>query len=882
MLRRWGRGNGLAPRAAIGTIACAALCLGAPHRVAMAAPPAATPTPTQPTPEATARAGAIAASRMARLAVVALRNIDHPTQDDYRLAALLLEEAGRLAPRNEEILRRQIESWDAAGDQPKVLEKTRELLGLAPEDTVAQLRLITARVRDAQSVEGRRAMYGALLGPDGARLHPSVRSRLALDDALLARETGDDAGFVRRLTEALSLDPTNKEAAVLAATYSLPRITDPMARVELLANVVLADPLDHTAYLSLARELMRFGAFAAGKRFFDRATDLYAAAGLDREVDVRADMAIAAWATTGAEALVDQQNEDERVIRYILDLQRKNREKAGTDPSEVPEYTPVRALEWAQLIAASAVDREEDAARALANMAKAADDDLTKIADLAKDGTVSEDAALARSRGIRSELMWLRLWTGLELDKAKAEYDALRDSLTADARAIFEGWIALREANGARAVELLTPLAATDLRARLGLAVEAETRSDDRAATIEYARAVMMEPGAPPYPNAPMGLWARTRLERLLGDKIRPGPIAQALNDYVARLPHNFDAITSSPRAFMHLEAKQATASATGVDPVEIDVTLRNIGPVPLAVGPASPINSSLLLAPRLLVNGQQLVKESRPEVVSLDRRLSLLPGERISARVWGGQGDVGELLDQLSGDVTTLRWNVIQGFELVSGVYQPGLLCLSAETDLQRRRYPGDPGLPLEELAAKLSTARGVEFEELVLFARWRMFKLDIQERQTALRALDLSQTPDPKDRQAAIQAAAQAGAERAGAQYAPVADAIAARLPSLEEAEQVFALLETPPAFRWPGCRSVDEAALHVSTRASRMAMLMTRARHGDSPLFEDAVNGNDAVLAEFARVLRERRGGAGSPDQPAGEEPTSDQPEGDPSPP
>ena len=54
---------------------------------------------------------------------------------------------------------------------------------LDPSDTVAQLRLISARIGQFQTAEERLAAYERFTGPEGKGLDPAIRSRLALDAA---------------------------------------------------------------------------------------------------------------------------------------------------------------------------------------------------------------------------------------------------------------------------------------------------------------------------------------------------------------------------------------------------------------------------------------------------------------------------------------------------------------------------------------------------------------------------------------------------------------------------------------------------------------------------------------------------------------------------
>src|SRR5690606_32304847 len=99
-----------------------------------------------------------------------------------------------------------------------------------------------------------------------------------------------------RLALAAQLDSTNKQAAVVAATFSLPRIADPLGRVELLANVILADPLDGSAHLNLARELMSRGAFRGARRFYERTLDVYGAMGMQPDEDLYDELFRMSWA----------------------------------------------------------------------------------------------------------------------------------------------------------------------------------------------------------------------------------------------------------------------------------------------------------------------------------------------------------------------------------------------------------------------------------------------------------------------------------------------------------------------------------------------------------------------------------------------------------
>ncbi|MBU6414557.1 MAG: hypothetical protein KGS45_13960, partial [Planctomycetes bacterium] len=182
------------------------------------------------------------ARSMARMVLMDVRVRVPPSSEELAIALDLLRAARKFLPDDAELLRLEMETASVAGDQQGVLAATRELVRLDPSDAVAQLRLISARIVELQTVEERLAMYERLLGAAGKGLDDSIRSRLALDAALLARESGNDRLFGERLKQALALDAANKEAAILALTEYSARVNAPEGRAQLISNLILSDP----------------------------------------------------------------------------------------------------------------------------------------------------------------------------------------------------------------------------------------------------------------------------------------------------------------------------------------------------------------------------------------------------------------------------------------------------------------------------------------------------------------------------------------------------------------------------------------------------------------------------------------------------------------
>jgi tetratricopeptide (TPR) repeat protein len=207
------------------------------------------------------------ADAVERLGLLNIRAIHTPTTADYASTALLLGMAQRYSPDDLSLIRRRGEAAWGAGDKDLLMELTSQAIKLDSTNTVAQLRLISSRLSEFQTVEERLSRIEAFLGPKGSSLDASIRSRLALDAALLYRERGDDVKFVEKLKQATQLDSSNKEAAILAMNYYTSRSSDPMGTLEMLTNLLFADPIDPNVHYELATHLASLGAFNEARRF---------------------------------------------------------------------------------------------------------------------------------------------------------------------------------------------------------------------------------------------------------------------------------------------------------------------------------------------------------------------------------------------------------------------------------------------------------------------------------------------------------------------------------------------------------------------------------------------------------------------------------------
>lgn len=623
----------------------------------------------------------IAARCLTRVALADLRIVAGPKVRDYQVTAELLEVAHALSPDDTTLLRLLIEAH-ANGENPdRVDELTRDLLRLDPADTVAQLRLISTSLRRLQSVEQRLAAYDRWLGKAGESVDASVRSRLALDAALLSRETGDADGFVRRLSRAVELDSTNKDAAVLALTFFSQRIDDPVGRLELMLGVLKADPIDPDAHYAIARHLAAQGAFKGAARFFDTGRTIRGTLGFQSSSDEDLEVDILRWHLQGPRAVVDNLNRGLSDIRdsYVRQREALVREKQPVD--SVPDPSHVRltmANEWLRLLATLALDDDDLLRPAFEEMVVTAHQQIEELENPAtrEEGMTDEQVA-DRIRGLRAELIAMRLWTGRELDQAAQALDVLRADPAADPIRIrrLDALAKLRSGQADTAEQALRDLGPDDDLAQLWLCVAAQTRADKAAAAAQFADFARAHAGTL------FGAYAYTRAERLAGSPPAPVATTAKLEQLAAEAPRWIESFVASPRRFTSLSARVEPLEARMLDPVRMTITLGNISPIPLGVGPDRPISSRLLIAPDLQVATEPVATSSLLQVQSLERRLRLLPREEFETVISPDAGMLGTTLDLIYTKPVRVRYTILQAFELTqSGAYDAGPYGLSAQ----------------------------------------------------------------------------------------------------------------------------------------------------------------------------------------------------------
>ncbi|MCL4743557.1 MAG: hypothetical protein KJZ54_15280 [Phycisphaerales bacterium] len=767
------------------------------------------------------------ARSITRIALMDLRARLEPASSDFRIASHLLGMAQEVTPDDESIVRRRLEAAWSSGDQSLFMELTRRLVELDPGDTVAQLRLISDRIKRLQTAEERVAAYERLLGERGGSLDASIRSRLALDLALLLRERGDEQGFVARLLEAVQLDPTNKDAAALAWAYFSPGLTNPVDAFELQTHLLYADPIDPNVHRTLALMLAQAGAFEQAKRFYQSAARLFTISGLGSQETVVIESVVLEMQTSGPEKVVENLNLQLAIMRdrAARELRQAQEARMPTDTLTPPEEVRLGlAMDRIRIAAARAAGDEETVRAAAGDLRRALEETASKALNpqTMPPGT---DANQVRTQLMRLALQsWTLLaWAGAIDEYLLQQAEAVERTLgRSDPEAtVLLAMVALHKGEIESAFEMLEALPnQNDVSVMSALAAAQEAMGWHDEASELYVR---MARGAP---LSLVGAWARVQARRLGAADPFETPLRAAMARAAEAVPSWIDRMSIEPRSFMSVRAEVINRDSGALERAGVRVVFQNIAPIPLGFGPDRAINSRVVFSPRIDVGTRTFFEDSGLEVIDVERRLRLRPGEALTIDLWPDPGFPGWIAEARATQTLRLNWRMLQGFLFgQGGSFEPGPLCLTALTGYQTRRPLADARLPLDDLLLLVEEAPRTRFPEMLGSVRARVL------------------------------AGAATGDALSPSEMQTMAERLAERYARSGPHERRMMLAVVPNASMEPGMRAFDEAALAEEDPRTLSLALATRAIDPDHAAFDRAEASSDPREREFAALLRER---------------------------
>lgn len=627
--------------------------------------------------EQPAASGARLATLLTRSAVRLVRS-PRPQVDTLDAALLLAREAADLDPENADRWRlvRELAVVSEQGDRenPSIIDQANDqILRLEPGDDATRLWKLAGTIDRLDLAEDRARAYEALLDPERAEpLAPAVRSRLALDCARMLYRSGQTQAFSHWLAESLAIDPSNAAAAAEAVGFFRMNVTDPEAEAELLLALYVADPTDMTTQTALATLLLEHGAFRGARRLYRLVEANHRAVQLLPALDLLADHALAEWAAgdaSRAEQIIRarQLSMDERLRESL------QRENPGVDPetlanSNAPLSPALAAVRVAIAQSRSSPDIQEALARAILSY------ELT-IQRAVEREQPDQDAA----ERLRLELAWLLLWLGNDVDSAITVLNGATANrpLTDEARARFDGWIALRRGQMDEARGLLEPLAATDPIARLGVALcqlQQQRRKDAARSFLAIARE---------QPGTLIGVWAQEELVKLLGRRLPISDTATRLEALIQTIPPVMDRYPQDPTLAVGLRLAPAARRFDAFEPVILNIRVTNNSMYPLALDRQGPIRPTVCLILTCTSIGLPGEQRAPPTVVDIGRRLRLEPGQSITVPVDLRETSLGWTLDAVpvQGWIVQARGLINFTWGATAGHVRPHLLGSEART---------------------------------------------------------------------------------------------------------------------------------------------------------------------------------------------------------
>ncbi|QDU71271.1 tetratricopeptide repeat protein [Mucisphaera calidilacus] len=204
----------------------------------------------------------ILADRIVLYALQYLKGDGEVAPYQYAMTEVLFDEALSLAPDDLATWHLYADLATGMGDAQKRERALRQIIRLDPEDETAKLDLIFLLLDRIQTLDERLQRVQTLIS-NGARrgLSDALRSRLAVYAAAAARELDDTRQFRDWLKLAVKLDPANDSALRMVLDYAIERDVSDITRADVTMQLIAAAPIDRGARLELGHLMLQHGCY---------------------------------------------------------------------------------------------------------------------------------------------------------------------------------------------------------------------------------------------------------------------------------------------------------------------------------------------------------------------------------------------------------------------------------------------------------------------------------------------------------------------------------------------------------------------------------------------------------------------------------------------
>ncbi len=495
---------------------------------------------------------------------------------------------------------------------------------LRPEDDAAQLDVVLARLGQMPTLDKQLDLIEGLLTKSRSLSEP-LRSRLAVYAAAASYENGKQGSYIRYAMQAAELDSTNADAAAMLYDIAVAGKRGPRVMGAFAVNLVRAAPFDAGPRLELGGLLAEQGLYEEAATQFGVAQRL-----LGGPLPMHA---YRTWVMAMAAA-----GQDASANTLLDDLMAAARDRSAANGGSPTAPVDLQVLHLAVQDRPAQRDEAESSYRRIRDLLLERAATMEKVGD-AGDAAVSWEEQLgwiaATSREMQNpklEAAVLAAVFGFDLDRvglwiAEADEGDPRVGLA-------RGWLAYRQSFQAEAKRALEPLRDTEPLARLALA---EMSGTDDAARARALREVVK--------SSPVSLGGLLAARRLLSMNrtAEPTDTGAAVRAYLQRWPPALWELDLVTAPWVTLEIQTPQRVFDYLAPIELTVTVRNQGPVPMAMTRGGPLGT-LLLVQMEPSSAAGVLGELPPMVVDVGRRLVLQRGEAVSVTVKANRSPLGML----------------------------------------------------------------------------------------------------------------------------------------------------------------------------------------------------------------------------------------------
>jgi hypothetical protein len=584
----------------------------------------------------------------------------------FKEAAALLMAACKLDPNEPRYPRMLFEAMLQIGDSAGALEAIKDYRAIdvphLPEqeqprnDQLAMVNYIDLSARQIQTAEGRFDYYKQILD---SRAPEPVKSHAALRAAQVALERGQADLHDSFLAQALRLNPLNLEA-LRARLALVEQNGTPVERMGILLSMLKSNPIQPQVTYRVAREVADAGLPEDSILYYAQSADLASrlAQPLGREFALA--YASELYLTgkpqllVGTRSIVDQlikQNSgdvESLLLRWLAERIGADKDALAKTQHELLNASLNRLLTLRQeLGATNATTRpiESTDAIALPNLS----DDLTTLKQ-----AKFESLRVPYAQAV-SDLAWYLVYVANQPAQASQLLPTLKAILSDKDPIVvrIEGWIFMAQGQADQAAVKLKAVADQDVFAQAGTLLLWAKNPAEKDPAMASARKLLQE--------HPSGLLAVMLFDvmRDLNVKLLPRDDADALKERIAQFPKEWLRIIDAPQNFYVISAGMVGGKVLFPygEPMFARVSIKNISPFDLTVGPEGVIRNDLWFDAQLRGLIQQTVTGAAYE--RLSQALVIKPGHTISQTVRMDQGQLGQILAGNPGPALTFDGHV-------------------------------------------------------------------------------------------------------------------------------------------------------------------------------------------------------------------------------